>query len=232
MRYLLIVLSLLLVQTAPARAEVSVGIDLPGISIGINMPAYPRLVRVPGYPVYYDPGLTFNYFFYDGLYWVFVDDDWYASSWYNGPWRRVERDYVPLYVLRLPVRYYRRPPPWFHGWRVDEPPHWHEHWGLEWHERHRDWDKWDRRKAPRPAPLPAYQKRYYGERYPAEPARQRSIQTERYRYQPRDDRSRRYYDDKPGRPRAEAWDKGGKDKGGRDKGGRDDKRGERGRDGR
>jgi len=60
--------------------QVSVGIALPGVSIGINVPVYPELVRVPGYPVYYAPQLGANFFFYDGMYWVYQGDDWYASS--------------------------------------------------------------------------------------------------------------------------------------------------------
>ena len=64
MRKLLIVLSLLLFPLTSAHAEIS-------FSIGINVPVYPRLVRVPGYPVYYDPRAQSNYFFYDGLYWVY-----------------------------------------------------------------------------------------------------------------------------------------------------------------
>ncbi|NTV94855.1 MAG: hypothetical protein HGA75_05495 [Thiobacillus sp.] len=192
MRYLLVVLSLLLCQAAAARTEISVGISVPGLDIGIDMPAYPRLVRVPGHPVYYDPDARANFFFYDGLYWVFVEDDWYASSWYNGPWRRFERDHVPLFVLRIPVRYYRRPPPWFHGWHADAPPRWHEHWGHDWQNRHGDWDKWDRGRMPPPAPLPYYQRRYEGERYPQDADRQRRIESERYHYQPRDEASRRY----------------------------------------
>ena len=31
----------------------------------------PELVVMPGYPVYYAPNVAANYFFYDGLYWVF-----------------------------------------------------------------------------------------------------------------------------------------------------------------
>jgi hypothetical protein len=74
-------------QFAPrATAQVSIGIGLPSASIGINVPLYPDLVPVPGYPVYYDPRLHSNLFFYDGLYWVYAEDNWYASSWYNGPW--------------------------------------------------------------------------------------------------------------------------------------------------
>jgi hypothetical protein len=194
MRYLLVILALLLSQPASARAEVSVGIGIsfPGVDIGIRVPAYPRLVRIPDYPVYYDPRADANYFFYDGLYWIFIDDYWYASSWYDGPWHRVERDYVPLFVLRVPVRYYRRPPPYFRGWHKDRPPHWDEHWGRDWHERRHDWDRWDRRSAPRPAPLPTYQRRYSGERYPREIARQQSIRTEKYRYHPREETSQRY----------------------------------------
>ena len=110
-----VVLAMLLYSGAPSAAQVSVGIGFPGVNIGINLPAYPRLVRVPGYPVYYAPQLDANFFFYDGMYWVFQNDDWYTSSWYNGPWGLVNREDVPLFVLRVPVRYYRQPPAYFRG---------------------------------------------------------------------------------------------------------------------
>ena len=76
--YVLIILSVLLFPVSAARAEVNVGvgISVPGVSIGINMPAYPRLVQVPGYPVYYDPRADLNFFFYDGMYWVFQGNNW------------------------------------------------------------------------------------------------------------------------------------------------------------
>ena len=122
-----LMLMALLCLTAPATAQVSV-------SIGINVPVYPRLVRVPGYPVYYAPGLDANFFFYDGAYWVFHDDNWYVGTWYNGPWRLVDRYAVPVYILRIPVRYYRRPPAYFHGWPRDPAPRWAEHCGSEWRE--------------------------------------------------------------------------------------------------
>ncbi|MHB1051942.1 MAG: hypothetical protein ACYCZT_02565 [Thiobacillus sp.] len=86
--------------SSSAVAEVSIGIGFPRVSIGINLPAYPRLVRVPNYPVYYAPQLEANFFFYDGMYWVYQDDDWYASSWYNGPWVVVSRVDVPVYFAR------------------------------------------------------------------------------------------------------------------------------------
>lgn len=195
MRYLLIVLSMLFVPLTAVRADVSVGvgISVPGVSIGINMPAYPRLVRVPGYPVYYDPRVDLNFFFYDGLYWVFLDDNWHASSWYNGPWDRVDRYDVPLYILRIPVRYYHHPPSYFHGWRNDAPPHWGEHWGREWEQRRSGWDQWNHRSAPPPAPLPAYQRNYSGDRYPREQERQHTIRSERYRYQPREPVTQQHY---------------------------------------
>lgn len=187
MRHLLLTLPLLVGLSLPAAAQVSVGIgiEMPGLSIGINMPAYPQLQRVPGYPVYYAPQASANYFFYDGVYWVFQEDDWYASSWYNGPWRRVGREAVPLYVLRVPVRYYRQPPGFFRGWRDDAPPRWGEHWGRDWERSRPNWDRWDRRQAPAPAPLPTYQQKYPESRYPHGDA-QRHIRGEQYRYQPRE----------------------------------------------
>jgi hypothetical protein len=195
MRRLLVVLALLSAAMSPARAQVSVGIgvSVPGVSIGINVPAYPRLVPVPGYPVYYDPYGRSNYFFYDGLYWVFLGDNWYASSWYNGPWRPVVQEAVPLYLLRVPVRYYRQPPPYFHGWRADAPPRWGEHWGPAWASSHRDWDRWDRRRVPPPAPLPNYQRKFPNERYPREVEQQQDLHARHYRYQPREPVVRQQY---------------------------------------
>src|SRR5512141_442596 len=185
MRYGIIVLWMLLCSITSAVAQVSVSIGLPGVSIGINLPVYPQLVRVPGYPVYYAPAVSSNYFFYDGMYWVYEGDNWYASSWYNGPWMLVAPEAVPLFVLRVPVRYYRRPPAYFHGWRADAPPRWGEHWGNAWEQNHRGWDNWNRRAVPAPAPLPLYQRQYSGNRYP-HPEQQQALQSRNYRYQPRD----------------------------------------------
>ncbi|ABC82004.1 hypothetical protein [Anaeromyxobacter dehalogenans] len=194
MRWLPVAFALLLAPLAPARAQISVGIGItaPGVSIGINVPAYPELVAVPGYPVYYAPRLPANYFFYDGLYWVYANDTWYASSWYDGPWDAVDPYYVPAYVLRVPVRYYRAPPPYFRGWRAAAPPRWGHHYGHDWEHRRAGWDRWDRRAVPRPAPLPRYQRGYAGDRYPRAVEQQRSIRSTSYGYRPREDFSRRH----------------------------------------
>ncbi len=200
MRHLLLAVSILLGSATAADAQVSVsfGVALPGVQIGVNVPAYPRLVAVPGYPVYYAPTVNTNYFFYDGAYWVFAGESWYVSSWYAGPWYPVAADHVPLYVLRVPVRYYRAPPPYFRGWRADAPPRWGEHWGRDWEARRAGWDRWDRRAVPRPAPLPAYQRRYSGERYPQAAEQQREIRATRYGYRPREDVTRQHYGEAPG----------------------------------
>lgn len=194
MRYLLFVIAMLLVPLAPARADVHVGIGVavPGASISINIPAYPRLVRVPHHPVYWDPYLDINLFFYDGLYWVFVEDDWYVSEWYNGPWSLVARFHVPVYLLRVPVRYYRHPPKYFHDWHRDKPPRWNEHWGHDWHQQRGDWDRHDRHPPP-PAPLPYYQQHYSGKHYPQGDDARYVIRREHYHYQPRDSVSREQY---------------------------------------
>ncbi len=193
MRYLLMLLGFLLYPVSSvATTQVSVGVSIPGLSIGINLPAYPELVRVPGYPVYYAPQLAANYFFYDGMYWVYAYDDWYASRWFNGPWELVYPQYVPLFILRIPVYYYRRPPPYFRDWRRDAPPRWGQHWGRDWERDHRSWNQWDRRAAPRPAPLPSYQREYSGERYP-QPGQQLQLQKQYYPHEPADAVVRQHY---------------------------------------
>lgn len=194
MRYRLIALCLLLFAALPAAAQVSVGVGVsaPGFSMGISVPTYPQLVRVPGYPVYYAPGLNTNFFFYDGMYWVYQSDNWYTSSWYNGPWTLVGPEYVPAYVLRIPVRYYRAPPPYFRGWRADAPPRWGQYWGYAWEQNHHGWDRWNRSSAPAPAPVPYYQRQYSGNRYP-QYDQQHALNNQYYRYQPQDPNVRQHY---------------------------------------
>jgi len=185
LRHLFILLCAL--SSAPSYADqLSIGIGFPNVSIGINLSNYPQLVAVPGYPVYYAPQLEANFFFYDGEYWVYQDDNWYRSAWFNGPWWFVDPEHVPVFILRIPVRYYRRPPAYFLGWRHDAPPRWGEHWGHDWEQQHRGWDKWNRDVQHRPAPLPDYQRHYSGDRYPRDVERQHELQQRNYRYQPRD----------------------------------------------
>jgi hypothetical protein len=187
-RELVLALTLLvgLVPASQAQVSVGIGIQAPGVSIGINLPAYPNLIVVPGTPVYYAPGVAANFFFYDGLYWVYGNDSWYSSSWYNGPWTAVHRHVVPVWLLRVPVRYYAAPPPYFRHWRADTPPRWGDRWGRDWVRDHPHWDRPDRRPPPPPAPLPSYQRGYSGPHYPADPRAQESIRGQQYRYVPQD----------------------------------------------
>jgi hypothetical protein len=177
MRQLILALLILLCPLLSVARQINVDIGFSGIDIGINMPIYPELIQVPGYPVYYDPRATSNYFFYDGQYWVYQDNNWYSGDWYNGPWQLVGPEYVPLFVLRVPVRYYGAPPVYFHGWSVDVAPRWGEHWGEEWARRHDGWDHWDNRSTASVAPLPIYQRQYAGDHYP-QPTQQQLIRSE------------------------------------------------------
>ena len=178
-------LVLLMVANAEADVSVSVGIGTPHLSIGINVPAYPHLYPVPGYPVYYAPQVYGNYFFYDGFFWAYQSNDWYMSYWYNGPWFYVEPVMVPLFVLRVPVFYYMRPPKHFRGWPLRSPPHWGAVWGPQWEQHRKGWDHWEHRNVPKAAPLPSYQRQYFGNHYPSWD-QQRQLSNKHYRYQPRD----------------------------------------------
>ena len=191
-RYMLIALLLLMGSAVATSAGVSIGIGLPNLTIGINIPTYPDLVPVPGYPVYYAPQLDANYFFYDGMYWVFSDDNWYTSSWYNGPWALVDPLAVPAFILRIPVQYYRHPPAFFSGWRADRAPLWGKHWGNDWNQNRKGWNKWRPGTAPKPAPLPTYQRAYTKGHYP-EVQQQHQLHSEQYKYQPREKVIQQHY---------------------------------------
>jgi hypothetical protein len=192
LRYGLITLLMLLCLVTSAKAQVSIGIGLPNVNIGINLPVLPELVPVPGSPVYYAPQVNCNYFFYDGMYWVFQGDNWYASSWYNGPWGLVNPDVVPQFILRIPVRYYRQPPGFFRGWASNAPPRWGQHWGHAWEQNHSGWNRGARGPVPARAPLPVYQRQFSGNKYPRM-EQQHTIHTQNYHYQPHETVVRQHY---------------------------------------
>jgi hypothetical protein len=104
---------------------------------------------------------------------------------------------VPLFVLRIPVRYYRQPPVYFRGWQADAPPRWGDHWGQGWEAHRAGWDRWDREAVPPPAPLPVYQRQYAGARYPRAPEQQQAIRAESYHYQPREAVTQQHYQQVP-----------------------------------
>jgi hypothetical protein len=185
MRISAILFPILVGATSPAFAQIGVEIGLPSISIGIDIPVYPELVLVPGYPVYYAPSINANMFFYDGMFWNLSGDNWYSSGWYNGPWLQAGPEFVPLFVLRVPVSYYRSPPAYFVSWQADAPPRWGDHWGVSWQQNRPGWDQWNHAIVVAPAPLPTYQRQYSGASYPTV-AVQITLQTKNYHYQPRD----------------------------------------------
>jgi hypothetical protein len=130
--YALILALLAFALATPAHAQVHV-------DIGIHFPAPPPLVVVPEVrAVQYAPAAPANLFFYSGQYWTFVNNTWYVSRGYNGPWIVVAPAVVPRPVLRVPVGYYRVPPGHWKQWERRQPPHWHDEWGGEWADK-REW---------------------------------------------------------------------------------------------
>lgn len=92
-----------------APKEAAAGVDV-GVSVNIGPPpivvaAPPEVVLVPGSQVYFVPGVEFDVFFYNGYWWSPRGDRWYRARAYNGPWRGIDRRYVPRPVFRVPHDY-------------------------------------------------------------------------------------------------------------------------------
>jgi hypothetical protein len=188
MKRLVLAILLLAASAFPVAAQEYRDID-------VDLPEYPEMVPVPDSPVYYAPNVDSNYFFYDGLYWDYYNDGWYSSAWYNGPWAFVDPIYVPTYVLWVPIRYYRRAPAYFRGWRNDRPPRWGERWGRDWQQRHNQVYAGHRAGAAR-APLPDYQRSYNRDNYPRGAQQQGQLHSNGYAYQPRENVVRQQYENR------------------------------------
>ena len=94
-----------LARAADVHIGVNIGVPPPP---QIVVPAPPQLVVVPGSPVYVAPSVPYNFFYYDGIYYVSHEGHWFSSPSTGGPWVFVRR--VPRPVLAVPTRYYRMPP--------------------------------------------------------------------------------------------------------------------------
>lgn len=187
MKNFLAAAAILLATVFPASAQEYFDID-------VDVPEYPQMVPVPDSPVYYAPNVDSNYFFYDGMYWDYYNDGWYSSPWYNGPWSIVDPIYVPTYVLWVPIRYYRRPPHYFHGWRNDRPPRWGERWGRDWQARHNHIFRGPQRPGYARAPLPDYQRSYNRSNYPRATQQQSTLHSQHYGYRPQEHVVREQYE--------------------------------------
>jgi len=100
----------------------------PTVNLDINIGAPPRFVVVAGTPVYYAPSVSYNYFFYNGGYYLYHNELWFSAPYYNGPWTAIAFERVPPPILVVPVEYYRRPPG---HWKKHGPPPWAEARGHE-----------------------------------------------------------------------------------------------------
>ena len=186
MKRILLAALLFLSSIFPAAAQEYYDID-------VDLPQYPEMLPVPDSPVYYSPSVDSNYFFYDGLYWDYYNDRWYASPWYNGPWSYVDPIYIPTYVLWVPIRYYHRHPGHWHGWNTNGPPHWSQHWGGEWQSRHNEQYRGNPRGNAR-APLPEYQRGYSRANYPRAVQQQNTLHSQHYAYRPQEQVAQQHYD--------------------------------------
>ena len=178
MKRFAIALLLLAASALPAAAQDYYDVD-------VNLPEYPDMQPIQDSPVYYAPAVDSNYFYYDGLYWDYSNDGWYASPWYNGPWAYVDPVYVPTYVLWVPIRYYHKHPRYWHGWNTNGPPHWGQHWGNDWQARHNEYYRGSPRGNSR-APLPEYQRNYTRANYPRAVQQQSMLHSQHYAYRPQE----------------------------------------------
>jgi len=90
-------------ETKEASAEVSININLGPPPIVVAEP--PEVVMIPGLQVYFVPQLEFDVFFYNGYWWSPRGSRWYRTRAYNGPWKVVNKRYVPAPVYRVPKDY-------------------------------------------------------------------------------------------------------------------------------
>jgi hypothetical protein len=129
-------------------ASVNIGVQTDNLHLGIAIgPTPPPLVVVPAPvvvvppgpptppppPVYTAPGLPYNYFVYQNVYYLYHDGRWFRAHRHNGPWTAIAIAQVPPPILAVPAEHYKLRP---EHWKQHGPPPWaHER------ERERGWER-------------------------------------------------------------------------------------------
>jgi len=122
----------------PARAEVSVSINLGPPQIAVAAP--PAVVMIPGSQVHFVPDPGIDVFFYGGYWWSPRGDRWYRARAYNGPWGVMERRRVPNAVLYVPrdfrQRYERERHVPYGQWKKER-----SRWDRDNRKAHKGWER-------------------------------------------------------------------------------------------
>ncbi|HWU37606.1 MAG TPA: hypothetical protein VN203_08110, partial [Candidatus Acidoferrum sp.] len=75
----------------------------------------------PPPPVYTAPGLPYNYFVYQHVYYLYHEGRWFQAHRYDGPWTAIAIAQVPRPILAVPVQHYKVRP---EHWKKHGPPPW------------------------------------------------------------------------------------------------------------
>lgn len=89
------------IQKASAEVNVNVNIGPPPIVVA----SPPGLIRVPNSEIFFVPDPKIDVFFYDGFWWSPRGSQWYRSTVYKGPWKIINKRYVPATVYHIPKNY-------------------------------------------------------------------------------------------------------------------------------
>ncbi|RJQ23242.1 MAG: hypothetical protein C4560_00790 [Nitrospiraceae bacterium] len=101
--------SLGLAHPCGVNADVSVDIHIGPPPVYV-VPAPPEVVVIPGTYAYFIPGITVDIIFYQGYWYRPYNEYWYRAGHYNGPWKYIVRQSVPVAILNLPPDYRHVPP--------------------------------------------------------------------------------------------------------------------------
>ncbi len=88
----------------------------------IHVDKPPRLVLIRDAAVYYAPESRYDIFFFGGWWYYYLDQLWYTSASYKGPWKKVEEDSLPLAIMKIPSHDFKTPPPGWGKGGEEKPP--------------------------------------------------------------------------------------------------------------
>ncbi len=164
-----------LVQAAEAEVRVNVNVGVPVLPVpvapvavpvpaapSIVLSAPPEFILPPALGVYVAVGIPYDMYYSGDTYYVYRDDRWYRGPHYNGPWRSVDRRYLPpglrkhkyervRYLRDEEYRSYRDDHDHYRGKHFRPDKEWKErrHEEKEQRKEERKWEKEERKERKR-----------------------------------------------------------------------------------
>lgn len=78
------------------------------IAAPLRVSSRPKLARIPNLNVYYAPGVRYNLYMIDKIWYLLHNEKWYRGETHEGPWHYLSYSKVPEKLKKIPAEFIKK----------------------------------------------------------------------------------------------------------------------------